>query len=200
MHKCLWMRKCLWISALVLLIAGAAGTVGAEPLKNKIGLTYSLVLQNGLTTANILDGFESGDRFRLQVRPGQAVYAYVAVESRPGEFQLVYPHRESQRGRNMLHKKKEFTWPQKGWLRLDDSPGMDRMYLILSIQRIYELEARFALSDKSFPESVLLDIRDRYQADDTSYRRQIEDDRVKVRFRSGNRPAVLIEEIALRHM
>lgn len=194
------MRKWLWISTLALLIAATAGTTGGEPLKNKIGLTYSLLMQDGLTPTNILDGLKSGDSFRLRIRPGQEVYAYVAVESRPGEFQLVYPHSESQRGRNMLRKKKDFTWPQKGWLRLDENPGTDRLYLILSIQRIHELEARFALSDESFPESVLLDLRDRYQAVDTSYRRQFEDDRVKVRFRSGNRPAVLIEEIALRHM
>lgn len=177
-------------------------TANAAPLKNKIGLTYSLLVnQNGSTsTTGLLEGLESGDSFRLNIRPGQEVYAYLVVQNRPNRFQLIYPHNGSRRGKNLLRKKEDFVWPQEGWLRLDKKSGTERMYLILSAERIYELEARYALSDDCFPESVLLDIRDRYQTDNNNYSRQIGEDSVRVRFRSHGLPAVLIEEITLRHL
>ena len=67
------MRKWLWILAMGLAFVTAAH---AEPLKNKIGLTYSLLLKNGgtLTPSSLLDGLDSGDSFRLQIRPGQEVF------------------------------------------------------------------------------------------------------------------------------
>ena len=191
------MRK--WLSILVLALV--AGTAHAGAAKKKIGLTYSLLLKQGgaLVAASVLDGLESGDSFRLSIRPGQDCYAYLIVQRSPDDFRLLYPTVDVRRGKNLLHKKEEFVWPQKGWLRLDRESGTERVYLILSAERIFELEARHALEERKFPESVLLDIRDRYQSD-TSYSREMDDERVRVRFKSRGLPAVLIEEITVRHM
>ncbi len=192
------MKRWLPILALGLICPSAR----ADSVQEKLGLTYSLLLKRGDATVAtpVADGFETGDRFRLRLEPKKDCYAYLVVERGRGDFRLLYPDGRSRRGKNLLAKKKEFIWPQEGWLRLDERTGMERMYLILSAERIYELEARFALADKAFPESVLVDIRDRYSTDESTYRRVIDDERVRVRFRSQGLPAVLIEEITLRHM
>ena len=155
---------------------------------------------NALVSTSVLEGLETGDSFRLNIRPGQKCYAYLVVQRKPDDFRLLYPSTREDRGKNLLAKKEEIVWPGDGWLRLDGRHGTERMYLILSAERIYELEARYALADKSFPESVLLDIRDRYHTENNFYRRQIDEEGVHVRFRSRELPAVLIEEITLRHM
>lgn len=192
------MRSWLPILALGLICQ----SVQADPVHEKLGLTYSLLLKHddSLVATPVADGFETGDRFRLKIKPKKDCYAYLVVERNPGDFRLLYPSGRSERGKNLLAKKKDFIWPRVGWLRLDERAGTERMYLILSAERIYELEARFALADKAFPESVLLDIRDRYSTDENAYRRVIDDESVRVKFRSQGLPAVLIEEITLRHM
>ena len=194
------MRKRLWLSVLALGLLSTAAQ--ADPVRKKMGLTYNLLLKQGdsFVSTSVLDGLESGDSFRLKVKPGQKCYAYVVAQRSPDKFRLLFPNHDALRGKNQLPRKAEFVWPTDGWLRLDGHKGTERMYLILSAERIYELEARFALADKSFPESVLLDIRDRYHAENNFYRRQIDDDGVHVKFKSRERPAVLIEEITLRHM
>lgn len=192
------MREWTWILALAIL----CGAAQADPARKKLDLTYRLLLKDGnaLVSTSVLDGLATGDSFRLNIRPGQKCYAYLVVQRRPDDFRLLYPSRRADRGKNLLAKKEELVWPGDGWLRLDGANGTERMYLILSAERIYELEARFALADQSFPESVLLDIRDRYHTEHNFYRRQIGADGVHVRFRSRELPAVLIEEITLRHM
>lgn len=192
------MREWIWLLALGLL----CGTAQADPVRKKIDLTYNLLLKEGdaLVATSVLEGLETGDSFRLDIRPGQKCYAYLVVQRRPDDFRLIYPSVRSHRGKNLLAKKEALIWPPDGWLRLDGRHGTERMYLILAAERIYELEARFALSDKSFPESVLLDIRDRYHTEESTYRRRIDGGGVHVKFRSRELPAVLIEEITLRHM
>lgn len=192
------MKRWLPFLALGLISTG----VQADPLQNKLGLTYSLLVKQGdeLVATPVVDGFETGDSFRLRIKPKKDCYAYLVAERDPGDLRLLYPDVRTRRGQNRLTKRKEFVWPQEGWLRLDERAGTERMYLILSAERIYELEARFALADRAFPESVLVDIRDRYSTEESTYRRVIDDERVRVRFRSQGLPAVLIEEITLRHM
>ncbi len=184
-------------AALVLSGAGAAAA-GA----GKIGVSYSLLLQNGSrpVATSPLDGLSSGDGFRVCLRPAQESYVYLIAQRGQDDFRLLLPDRRTLRGKNRLAGGRDFTWPQEGWLRLDDESGVDRLYLILADRQIPELEARFALRPVSFPESVIVDIRDRYQGV-TRYRRKVKEERVKVRFKSRDGEAtLLIEEITLRHM
>lgn len=168
----------------------------------KITVTYSLLQEQGgvAVATSLLEGFESGAGLRVRLRPTKESYVYLVVQRGPDDFRLLYPDRRTQRGRNRLEKGKDFIWPQVGWLRFDNNSGSDRIYLIVSAEQIIELEARFALQQTAFPESVILDIRDRYQGD-SAYRRKVTDERVKVRFKSRDgEPALLIEEILIRHM
>ncbi len=192
------MARRIWILALALTLAAAAAEAGG----GKIAVAYSLLIDEGgvPTASSPLAGLAGGDGFRVRLEPAQECYAYVVVQRDEDDFRLLFPDRRSERGRNRLDKGESFTWPQKGWLRLDDNSGSERVYLILSREQILELEARFALEQDAFPESVILDIRDRYQGD-SSYRRKVDDDRVKVRFKSRDgEPALLIEEVLIRHL
>lgn len=184
--------------ALALTLGGAAFAADTA----KLEVAYSLLLQNGKgpIATSLLDGLESGDGFRVRMRPAQECYLYLIAQRGRDDFRLMLPDRRTQRGKNRLARGKEFTWPQEGWLRLDEKSGVERMYLILADRQIPELEARFALAKTSFPESVIVDIRDRYQGI-TKYKRKVNDERIKVRFKSRDGEAVLlIEEIAIRHM
>ena len=49
-------------------------------------------------------------------------------------------------------------------MRLDEEPGVERVYLVYSSDRIAELEIFYADREGSIPEAVLLDIRDRVRS------------------------------------
>ncbi len=195
------MRKGTLTLALTLAIF-AGGTLPATADTAKIEVAYSLLLQNSKhpIAASLLDGLESGDGFRVRMRPAQECYLYLVAQRGPDDFRLLLPDRRTLRGNNRLARGKDFTWPQEGWLRLDQNQGVERLYLILADRQIPELEARYTLRRTTFPESVIVDIRDRYQGM-TTYRRKVKNERVKVRFKSRDgEAALLIEEIAIRHM
>lgn len=190
----------IWILALALPLA--VGTAPAVAGSGKLEVAYSLMLQDGESevAASLLDGLDSGDGFRVRMRPAQECFVYLIGQREPGDLRLLLPDRRTRRGKNRLARGKDFTWPREGWLRLDQARGIERLYLILADRQIPELEARFALRRLSFPESVIVEIRDRYQGA-TTYRREVKDERVKVRFKSRDgEAALLIEEIAIRHM
>ncbi len=188
--------------AMALALILGATAAAAPAATGRIDVVYSLLLQNGKDTVatGMLDGLDSGAGFRVRLRPAQECYVYLVAQRGSDDFRLLLPDRRTQRGKNRLARSKDFTWPQEGWLRLDEKSGVERLYLILADRQIPELEARFALREVSFPESVIVEIRDRYQGI-TTYRRKVTDQRVKVRFKSrGGEAALLIEEIAIRHM
>ncbi len=189
-------------SNVTLALALTLCTVSAAADTDKIEVAYSLLLQNGKhpVATSLLDGLDTGDGFRVSLRPAQECYVYLVAGRGRDDFRLLLPDRRTRRGKNRLARKQDFTWPQEGWLRLDEASGVERLYLILADRPIPELEARFALREVSFPESVIVEIRDRYQGI-TTYRRKIKDERVKVRFKSRDgEAALLIEEIKIRHM
>ncbi len=195
------MKTRTWALALILALP-LGGAVSATAESDKIEVAYSLLLQDGRgpVAASLLDGMDSGDRFRVSMRPKQECYLYLVAQRGRDDFRLLLPDRRTLRGKNRLARGKHFTWPQEGWLRLDQDSGVERMYLILADRQIPELEARYALDETSFPESVIVDLRDRYQGV-TKTKRKVKNERVKVRFKSRDgEAALLIEEIAIRHM
>ena len=200
------MKTSTWTLALILALNWAlipgAGAVSAAAETAKLEVAYSLLLQNGRSpvAASLLDGLDSGDGFRVRMRPAQECFVYLIAQRGRDDFRLLLPDRRTLRGKNRLAQGKDFTWPQESWLRLDENSGVERLYLILADRQIPELEARYALNRIAFPESVIVDIRDRYQGV-TTYRRKVKNERVKVRFKSRDgEAALLIEEIAIRHM
>ena len=188
-----------WTLTLALTLTLCAAPAGAD---GKIEVAYSLLTQDRgrPVAANLLDGLESGDRFRVSLRPGQKSYVYLIAQRGRDDFRLLLPDRRTMRGKNRLARGEELTWPRDSWLRLDHDRGVERLVLILADRQIPELEARYALREVSFPESVIVEIRDRYQGV-TTYRRKVKDERIKVKLKSrGGEAALLIEEIAIRHM
>ncbi len=195
------MRRRLWSLAVALIIPFAFAAPAAAG-DGKIEVAYSLMKQDGkgAVATSLLDGLGGGDGFRVRLKPSKECFAYLVAQRSEDDLRLLLPDRRTQRGRNQLEKGQDFTWPQRGWLRLDGDSGVERLYLIVSDRQILELEARYTLRQPSFPESVILEIRDRYQGA-SSTRRKVSDERIKVKYKStGGEPALLIEEIAIRHM
>ena len=90
-----------------------------EAGNGKITVAYSLLQERGgvAVATSLLEGFESGEGFRVRLRPTKESYVYLVVQRGPDDFRLLYPDRRTQRGRNRLEKGKDFIWPQVGWLR-----------------------------------------------------------------------------------
>ncbi len=195
----MWKRLWTLAVALILPLTLAAPAAGGE---GKIEVAYSLMKQNGkgAVATSLLDGLGGGDGFRLRLRPSKECFAYLVARRSEDDLRLLLPDHRTQRGRNQLPKGQFFTWPQRGWLRLDGDSGVERLYLIVSDRQILELEARYTLRKPSFPESVILEIRDRYQGASKT-KRKVDDDQVRVKYKARDgEPALLIEEITLRHL
>lgn len=185
--------------ALVALLLASPALAGSA---QRLELTYNLLLETRTDAelAGPLDGFDSGDGFKLQLLPKQDCHVYLVVSRDAETFELFFPDRHDVRDDNRLKRRRGFVWPGQGWLRFDDQKGVERVYLIVSAVPVPELEKRYAEDRDVFPESVLTDLRDKYGAHG-KYRRQMKGDRVEVRFKGRRgRPAVLVEEIALRHL
>ncbi len=190
------MRKLLCTLVLILLCS----TAHAGLFPAKLALSYSLLLEEpgGAVATNFLREFHNRDGLRLRLRPGQDCHVYLVVAQGDGRFRILFPASPTP-GANLLRRRQELVWPQQGWLRLDEHPGVDRIYLIASGAPVAELEELLARGEAALPEPLLLEIRDRYHRR-SFYAREVEPERIVVRFKAGGGgPAVLVEEIAIRH-
>ncbi len=184
-------RLLILLTLLLLTQVAQAGLFG-----NRVDLVYSLVPEDGSAPTSFARELVVGEGFRLSLRSTREGYVYVLV--REGDHLLLLLPQTRGTKEHRLEKRRTFVWPRDGWLRLDERPGAERLYLVFAPRRLRDLEgaedAAAVLSD-----SLLLDLRDRYHTD-SHYSRDVSPRRVVVRHssRDGVMP-VLIEEIVLRH-
>jgi hypothetical protein len=85
--------------------------------------------QNGtVVPVSPLSPFETGDRLRIRVLPSQESYCYLAIGSSGGRFELLGESRLAARRLALTDEWVEL--PDSGWLRLDQGPGIEMLYLI----------------------------------------------------------------------
>lgn len=168
----------------------------AAPVKaDDLEFSYALELQRGgsVVQTNFLRGFEKGDGLNLNLRLKESAYIYIVASNGSG-FRLVYP--------DPMHKVSAGVSDKLGPIKvvhMSDDPGVHRLYLVVSKERVPEFESLLGSGKPSLTELQILDVRDRYSKNGV-YTRNIKDGMVDVKFvaASGVRPLV-VEEISLRH-
>jgi hypothetical protein len=165
-----------------------------------LGFQYTIERERAgsITEGSFLRGFDTGEGLSLRIKLRQASYCYVLMGEANGRIRLAFP---DPRGHKMdaLSAGQWAKTPKSTFVRVGDDPGVERMYLVVSTQRIAELEQAFAVGATSPRESLAIDVRDRFQREG-SYSRDIEGGTVTVKYRPKGVSAqsVVVEEISLR--
>ena len=129
--------------AMDLYYADARPDAGASaPRVPNAGLKYR-ILRRGSTGEGLeVDPdtvFRSGDRIRLGFEPNIDGFLYVIQEGTSGRWSMLFPHPRIQSGRNDVVRFREVAIPPAGWFRFDDTPGIERILVYLSREKVTAL-------------------------------------------------------------
>ena len=194
------------VCALGLLAVAAQVQAQAWPLINdRLEIRYTLEIDGGgeWQSVAVTQGFESGDRFKLRVRPAHDAFFYLFVSAADGGFTLAAPGPGGGRSAPVAEDTDARLPGEEESLRLDEEPGFERLYLLASTRRVSEVEA---LREDAGPgeraqvsEEWLIDLRDEHARNGT-LTRQVRNQAVRLDYRQrGRGPAVVFETIAIRH-
>ena len=191
--------------AFVVAFSARAGGEAAEQrsdprINDRLELRYTLEVEvdGGWQPASATRGFESGERFKLRVRPTQDTWLYLFVSSADGGFVLIPPGAPGPVPGN-----DDVDLPAETVLRLDEEPGVERLYLLASTERMFRVEGllRDVGRDERavVSEAWLIDLRDEH-ARNGEVTRQVLNEAVRVDYRQrGRGAAVVVETITIRH-
>lgn len=108
-----------------------------------LGVRYSLLR---LRTAGVYDEvdtdtvFHSGDRIRVRVEPNDNAYLYVVMRGSSGSWRVLFPSPEIDDGNNRVRRGHAYDTPPGGRFTFDQTPGEERLFLVLSRQPEESLE------------------------------------------------------------
>ena len=113
----------------------------------QIGIRYALLLRDTdsqykeVSPATI---FHNGDHLRLSVMANQPGYLYVIEKGSSGGWKAIYPGKHASdngEATNRIEPGRVYQVPDgKGSFRFDQNPGQEKLFLVLSRQRIADLE------------------------------------------------------------
>lgn len=108
-----------------------------------LGLRYSIVKYGPDGSAIEVDSdstFHTGDRIRLRVRVNEAGYLYVAHKGSSGAWQILFPSKDLDGGINEVLPGREYDVPGGARLVFDETPGEERLFIILARQPESQLD------------------------------------------------------------
>lgn len=114
--------------------------------QEQIGMRYALLLRDSEGHYNEVSPkaiFHSGDRLRLSVMANQPGYLYVIQQGSSGAWTSIYPKpsNDNSSPANKIEAGQVYQIPGgKGMFRFDQTPGEEKLFLILSHERIADLE------------------------------------------------------------
>ena len=113
----------------------------------QIGIRYALLLRDSDGHYNEVSPtttFHNGDHLRLSVMANQPGYLYVIEQGSSGSWNSIYPGKhavDNAEPANRLEPGNVYQIPDgKGSFRFDQTPGQEKLFLVLSRQRIADLE------------------------------------------------------------
>ena len=202
------MRRLAALFACVLVGLVAAGSVQAQRwsrINDRLELRYTLEVEREegeeRNPVAVTGGFESGDRFTLRVRPTDDAYLYLFVSDTEGGYALVAPRLEEDGSLpGPAEGGADAQLPPAGTsLRLDENPGVERLYLLASREPLDEVEALLEDEQRQVGEAWLIDLRDHYARNGT-LTRQVRNEAVRLDYRQrGRGAAVVFDTIVMRH-
>ena len=207
------MRRRTTVFACVLVWVAAAGGAGAQRstgdderrwprINDRLELRYTVETEEDgeRSPAAVTQGFASGERFSLRVRPTGDAYLYLFVSADDGGFTLVAPDPlEDGSFPDFVEGGSDARLPERTTLRLDEEPGVERLYLLASTEPLDEVEELLADERRRVGEAWLIDLRDHYARNGT-LTRQVRNEAVRVDWRQrGRGAATVFETVAIRH-
>ena len=106
------------------------------------GLKYRILRRGSAGEAVEVDPdtvFETGDRIRLGFEPNIDGFLYVIQQGASGRWSMLFPHPQIKSGRNDVIRFAEVSIPPEGWFRFDDTPGIERILVYLSREKVTAL-------------------------------------------------------------
>lgn len=119
------------------MIAVAKPTETTGETINGNGIAYWIELLRGgkKFRCNSRTAFKSGDQIRFHVIPEVDGYAYVVLkEGSSGSKAVLYPPQE--KANTILRAETDYPLPYEGWLAFDNNPGIERLSLVFSRQKV----------------------------------------------------------------
>ena len=144
---------------------------GGVPSAAPTGLRYRMTQASSGGSETDVDPasavFKAGDRVRLAFESNIDGYLYVVQEGSSGRWSVMFPHPESNGGRNTIRRGAEYVVPPDGWFEFDATVGTELLFVVLSKEPLSELPgfakpgAEPARLNASVVESVQNSIRSR---------------------------------------
>ena len=171
-------------------------------INDRLELRYTLETEKDgeRSPVAVTEGLESGDRFTLRVRPTEDAYLYLFVSDTEGSYTLVAPDlAEDGSLPAAVEGGADVQLPSGAVLRLDEEPGVERLYLLASTRPLTKVEELFGDERPQVDEARLIDLRDHYARNGT-FTRQVRNAAVRVDYRlQGRGTAVVFETVVIRH-
>ncbi|MBF0102827.1 MAG: DUF4384 domain-containing protein [Desulfobacterales bacterium] len=83
--------------------------------------------------------FQSGDRIKIVYTPNIDSYVYWLCKGSSGEYSILFPNAKTGMD-NYIRKNQEHVVPVKGGFRFDKTPGVEKITLMMSPNRIPDLD------------------------------------------------------------
>lgn len=208
------MRRRMTVFACGLGWLAAAGAAGAQQrahadderrwprINDRLELRYTVETEEDgeRSPVAVTQGFASGERFSLRVRPTGDAYLYLFVSEADGVFTLVAPDLlEDGSFPDFVEGGSDARLPARTTLRLDEEPGVERLYLLASTEPLDEVDELLADERQRVGEAWLIDLRDHYARNGT-LTRQVRNEAVRLDWRQrGRGAATVFETVAIRH-
>ena len=128
------------------------------PPANHLGLRYRLLMVDKATNAaHPVDAdsvFHSGDCLALELEPNRAGYLYVLAKESNGNWHPLFPSPEMEDEPETVQGYSKERAPQHYCYELDEQPGDEHLYVILSRNPEQVKELHFALLKKDAPKEM----------------------------------------------
>lgn len=116
--------------------------------EEQIGLRYALLLRDSVGHYGEISPttiFHNGDHIRLSIMANQPGYLYVIQQGSSGNWALIFPKVSADptvgEPNNRIEQGRVYQVPDgKGAFRFDQTPGEEKLFLVLSREKIQDLE------------------------------------------------------------
>ena len=122
--------------------APAAPNAVPEPEKQAVvAVKTTIELDRGGQKTNVLPDYEfkSGDKVRIIYTTNIDAYVYWMSQGTSGQYFMLFPNEKAGTD-NWVKKNQEHTIPVTGTFKFDETPGVEKILLIMSPVKVPELE------------------------------------------------------------
>jgi hypothetical protein len=125
-----------------------ASGYGAQPhlvslTDARLGLRYTLLQRDSSDRyVEVLPStvFHSGDHVKLSVMANNSGYLYIIQQGSSGNWSPIFPGQDAAKGSNYIEPGQVYEIPNDGAFELNKQPGKERLFILLSVNPINDLD------------------------------------------------------------